>query len=440
MIFCKGDVFTVHSIKNGLEEFKNLSGLSPSPNKSHIFFSECEKKLRDEILQVCHFNEGSFPVRYLGVPLVSKKLKATDCDQLTNKCLTYAGRAQLIQSVLFSMQVYWTSLFILPKKSGCELKKYGAKVSWDRMCSPKNKGGLGFKSLTVWNKAAIAKHVWFLFSGGDQSMWCLWVKAYILKGRSFLRVRVPNDPSWVWRKILSLRPIIYRLIKHRVGDGSRVSLWFDNWHPMGSLWDRFGVKIVYDSALGINAKVSEIVEGTTWRWPFPSSWELMDLIDSTPSIFLPTGGSDDVSWCLAANGQFTIQSTWNSLRQHFDQVNWSKIIWGPHNIPKVSFVVWMAILGRLNTGERLKIFGHPYEDHNYLFFECPFSERVWTCIKEKINVDWPSIQWNDLIQLIAKSVKGKSLGAIITKLAFTCTVYQLWISRNNRIFSKDMVP
>ncbi|KAL7197309.1 hypothetical protein ACSBR2_019905 [Camellia fascicularis] len=471
MIFCRGDVFTIQSIKSGLEEFKNLSGLSPSPNKSHIFFSGCEQNLRDEILRVCNFSEGTLPVRYLGVPLVSTKLKAVDCDQLveritkrikswTNKCLTYAGRAQLIQSVLFSMQVYWTSLFILPKKvirsieslfraffwSGCELKNYGAKVPWKRLCSPKSEGGLGFKSLLVWNQVAIAKHIWFLFSGGEQSMWCLWIKSYILKGRSFWRVRMPNDPSWVWRKILSLRPTIYPLIKHRVGDGSSISLWFDNWHPLGSVWDKYGVRIVYDSALSLDAKVSEIVEGNTWRWPFPSSWELMDLISSTPPTFLPTGGSDDVSWSLAPNGKFTIQSTWHSLRQHFDHVNWSKIIWGPHNIPKVSFVVWMAILGRLNTGDRLKLFGvtqstecvfcqHPCEDHNHIFFEFPFSERIWACIKGKMNVDWPSIPWNDLVQLIANSVRGKSLGTIITKLAFTYTVYQVWIARNNRVFS-----
>ncbi|KAL7258297.1 hypothetical protein ACSBR1_004425 [Camellia fascicularis] len=37
-------------------------------------------------------------------------------------------------------------------------------------------------------------------------------------------------------------------------------------------------------------------------------------------------------------------------------------------------------------------------------------------------------------------MKGNSLGTIITKLAFTCTVYQLWVARNNRVFSKDMVP
>lgn len=80
------------------------------------------------------------------------------------------------------MQTYWTSLFILPKKvikavesilraflwSGPELRKTGAKVSWEHLCSPKQEGGLGFKSMQVWNKAAIAKHIWFLISGGGE--------------------------------------------------------------------------------------------------------------------------------------------------------------------------------------------------------------------------------------------------------------------------------
>lgn len=251
MIFCKGDVFTIKAINDGLDEFQSLSGLSPSTNKSHIFFSGCEKKLRDELMNVVKFNEGFLPVRYLGVPLISTKLKSKDCDQLveritkrikswTNRYLSYAGRAQLITSILFSMQVYWSSLFILPKKvitaieslfrsfiwSGCDLRKHGAKVSWEKVCSPKSEGGLGFKSLEVWNKVAIAKHVWFLFSGGEQSMWCQWVKSYLLKGKSFWRIKMPSDPSWVWRKLLSLRPIIFPLIKFKIGNGMSAFLWF----------------------------------------------------------------------------------------------------------------------------------------------------------------------------------------------------------------------
>jgi hypothetical protein len=71
--------------------------------------------------------EGSLPIRYLGVPLISKKLSAVDSEVLVEKIagritswlsknLTFAGRLQLMQSVLFSMQVYWSNLFILPKK------------------------------------------------------------------------------------------------------------------------------------------------------------------------------------------------------------------------------------------------------------------------------------------------------------------------------------
>lgn len=114
MIFCRGDTFIVGDIKEGLNEFQSLSGLSPRPSKSHIFFSCCEKKLRDKITQIVNFKEEFLPVRYLGVPLNSTRLKASDCNHLveritkrikswTNKCLSYAGRAQLIQSILFSI-------------------------------------------------------------------------------------------------------------------------------------------------------------------------------------------------------------------------------------------------------------------------------------------------------------------------------------------------
>ena len=101
-------------------------------------------------------------MKYLGVPLITTKLKVSVCHTLveritkrikscTNKLLSYAGRAQLIQSTLFSMQVYWSSLFILPKKIigdiesilrsflwfGVELKKHSAKIAWIYICRKK---------------------------------------------------------------------------------------------------------------------------------------------------------------------------------------------------------------------------------------------------------------------------------------------------------------
>ncbi|KAL7224750.1 hypothetical protein ACSBR1_026103 [Camellia fascicularis] len=346
------------------------------------------------------------------------------------------------------MQVYWSTLFILPKKvvksieslfrsffwSCCELRKYGAKVSWKHVCSSKSEGGLGFKSIEVWNKAAVAKHIWFFFFGGEQSMWCQRVKSYLLKGQSLWRIKMPSDPSWVWRKILSLRPVIYPLILHKIGNGGDVFLWFDNWHPLGSLWARFGARVVYDTAFGMDAKVSRIINNRSWSWPRRRRSFLQELIEHTLLTFTPNSGNDTVIWVPSSDGKFSINSTWNWFRKSFTKVSWEKLLWGLHNIPKASMVTWMAILGRLNTGDRLKLFcisqtsmcvlcNDPYEDHNHLFFDCPFSSRVWESIKGKLNVNWPYRLWPDIVQLVSKTVKGKSLSAVVTRLAFTCTVY-----------------
>ncbi|GJS23318.1 RNA-directed DNA polymerase, eukaryota, reverse transcriptase zinc-binding domain protein [Tanacetum coccineum] len=89
---------------------------------------------------------------------------------------TTGGRAQLIASVLGSMQVYWGSVFLLPKAKAVVIdieklfKRYlwnsgesckgKAKVAWKDVCKPKDQGGLGFKSLEVWNKTLLVKHLW----------------------------------------------------------------------------------------------------------------------------------------------------------------------------------------------------------------------------------------------------------------------------------------
>ncbi|XP_028113876.1 uncharacterized protein LOC114311910 [Camellia sinensis] len=123
MIFSKGDPGTVSLIMQGLEEFRSLSGLTPSPRKSNIYFSGCSKELKENILHIANFTEGSLPAKYLGV--------VRDIESL-------------LRSFLWSL---------------VELKKHSAKIVWKKICKYKNEGGLGYKEMEVWNKAATAKHV-----------------------------------------------------------------------------------------------------------------------------------------------------------------------------------------------------------------------------------------------------------------------------------------
>lgn len=110
LIFGKGSVESVVGINCVLDKFYEFSGLKLNPAKSEVFSAGVRQTVLDDIRQITGFTLGKLPVRYLGVPLVTKRLSLRDCSPLIDgvrkrvngwaaKSLSYAGRAQLIQSV-----------------------------------------------------------------------------------------------------------------------------------------------------------------------------------------------------------------------------------------------------------------------------------------------------------------------------------------------------
>ncbi|KAL0307418.1 UNVERIFIED_CONTAM: hypothetical protein Sangu_3031200 [Sesamum angustifolium] len=126
LLLCKADVRSVNLFCRGLDRFATLSGLHTNPQKSQLIISKAASGLRDSLLATLGFQEGQLPVRYLGLPLISARLSIADCQPLLQKIdsrikgwegvqLSFAGRVQLIKSVLISFEVYWAMAFILPK-------------------------------------------------------------------------------------------------------------------------------------------------------------------------------------------------------------------------------------------------------------------------------------------------------------------------------------
>ena len=76
MIFSKGYVNSIRMIRTMFTKFQDLSGLYPNPNKSDIFLSGTLNAERDQIIRILGFREGELPMKYLGVPLLSSRLKA----------------------------------------------------------------------------------------------------------------------------------------------------------------------------------------------------------------------------------------------------------------------------------------------------------------------------------------------------------------------------
>nr|GEX45640.1 RNA-directed DNA polymerase, eukaryota, reverse transcriptase zinc-binding domain protein [Tanacetum cinerariifolium] len=90
LVMCHGDTTSVGVIKKALDEFSACSGLHPNHSKSTVFFGSMKEEECSAISVILPFVTGKLPVRYLGVPLIAKRL------------------------VLESIHVYWASVFLLP--------------------------------------------------------------------------------------------------------------------------------------------------------------------------------------------------------------------------------------------------------------------------------------------------------------------------------------
>ncbi|GKB39606.1 hypothetical protein Tco_0884548 [Tanacetum coccineum] len=309
LLFCHGNSKSVAVLKNALDEFGSVSGLFPSFLKSTVFFGNVKDVSKAKILKVMLFVEGKLPVRYFGVPLLSKRLYVNDCQSLIdkvkkrikdwkNKSLSFTGRLQLIMSIMGSMQVYW-SLFILPVTISNEverimrdflwnyreLKRGKARIKWANICKPEIEGGLGIKSLATWNITLISKHVWNIINKKD-SLWVRWVHMYKLKGRNFWDIPKKEGSSWSWKKILRYRWMFQKHIIHRIGNGMDTSLWFDNWHAICPLSEFISKRKIYYSGLSLDCKVANVIEDGIYKWPSVLSKEFDGLNAFDPPILV----------------------------------------------------------------------------------------------------------------------------------------------------------
>ncbi|KAK4384052.1 Retrovirus-related Pol polyprotein from type-2 retrotransposable element R2DM [Sesamum angolense] len=289
LLLCKADVRSVNLFRQGLDRFATLSGLKTNPQKSQLIISKAVSGIRDALLATLGFQEGQLPVRYLGLPLILARLSITDCQPLLQKIdsrikgwegvqLSFAGRVQLIKSVLISFEVYWATAFILPKGIIKEMMKRlrtflwkgttasgYPKVSWEAVCRPIEEGGLGIKDMLALNRALMSKHLWAVIKQDRTSIWVDWIIQVRLRDCSIWTVK-ENKGAWGWRKMLSLRQSLMAHIHYRVGNGDSVSLWHDPWHPLGPLISRFprGPQL---TSTGLLDKLSMVIKDGQWNWP-----------------------------------------------------------------------------------------------------------------------------------------------------------------------------
>jgi hypothetical protein len=200
------------------------------------------------------------------------------------------------------------------------LNKGLAAVAWKDICKPKREGGLGLLRLDLWNKAAMAKHVWAIATKQD-SLWIKWVHSYHLKGSNFWQVKASQNDEWCWKKILQIRDEIRPCIKVKVGNGEDTSFWLNNWLSIGPI-SSFKPDID-PSNMASHISVAKTFRRGAWRVPGKLLKEMptLEIALSRESL---SNVQDRVCWAVGA--KFSVASVYCWLTGNREGKPWHHIV------------------------------------------------------------------------------------------------------------------
>ena len=478
MVFFDGSSSSLHGISESLDDFATWSGLHINQNKSELFTAGLCQQETNEALRY-GYPLGSLPIRYLGLPLMHRKLRISEYSPLIDKIagsfnawsaknLSFAGRLVLIKSVISGTVVFWITTFILPK--GCIRKIESlcskflwsgqiegpafSKVSWETCCLPKKEGGLGLRRFETWNKTLCLRLIWLLFAEGG-SLWVAWHKHYHLQDNNFWALSDHAQDSWHWKSLLKLRTLARPFITCTINNGRSASFWFDQWTPLGPLIDCIGTSGPRALRIRLSATVSEAVSGSLWNLPAPRSDEALNLHVFLTTINVPSfeGSPDLFSWTVDGEKLQTFSSskTWNILRERHPIRAWHKMVWFKGHVPKHAFTMWVAVLDRLPTRNRLASWGMQTptscclcsssdESRDHIFAECDFTKELWRRMHAKFSgVTNTFDSWPQLLAWCSQNA-SKSQRAL-RNIAVQAIIYNIWAERNDRIFNnKALTP
>ena len=358
--------------------------------------------------------------------------------------------------------MYWSTLFILPL-SICEkidklfksfLWNRGdvingmACVAWRDVCKPKSQGGLGIKSVSLWNRALMSKHLWNIVNK-KKSVWVKWIEIYRLKGKSIWNIKASKGMPWSWKKLLDLRDLVRNFVWMKIGNGKDCNIWFDKWHASGPLCNLIDTPSIVEAGMDLKAVVADMINENGWLWPI--DWVgKFDCLDNVQVPTLVNDVNDKAIWVNKKGREvnFSVKEVWKAIYEDSPKVIWHKHVWFSQCIPRHAFILWTAIRGRLKTRDRISrwftmvdkkclLCSLQYESHSHLFFSCEVSRRLWERLKPMAKLDMIGHEWASVISNIVNRPANNSIWSVIQRLSFGAIVYFIWQERNIRRMQKS---
>ena len=394
VLFSRGDPISVGLLMENLTHFGDCSGLKISMSKSSFHSAGIESADIEEIRRITGFSQGSFPFRYLGIPISDARLTISQYSPLLDKIsgyinswaganLSYAGRTELVKSVLQGIECFWLSILPIPAgvrskviqlcrnflwSGNCNSNKKPL-VAWSEVTLPKSEGGLGIRNIKAWNKALLSKILWDI-QAKKESLWVKWVHHIYMNNSSF----------WIYTARHADSPLIKQIIALR------------------------------DEIIASEGSVSEATQ-TMNQW--------------------------------ASNNEIKSKLAYDYFRQKTTKLVWPKMVWHKSITPKHSFMLWLGLKDRLLTKDKLQgiiedqicpMCRTEAETVNHLFFQCSVGGQIWNHIKNWLGISRAMQTIKAAVKWMIKEARGTGPQAKAKRIGLACTVYHLWEARNQKLF------
>jgi hypothetical protein len=399
--------------------------------------------------------------------------------------LSIGGRVTLINSVLSSLPLYFFSFFKAPV---CVLKElvsiqrrflWGGGletnkmcwVSWDRICQPKDRGGLGIKNLEFFNSSLLSKWKWRGLVDSDAPWSTLLKFRYGSLVANFLYgagVGGLKRASIWWRDIWKLgggdeEGWFGYNITSTLGDGTDIVFWRDKWIGPEPLCSKYAALFHKSIQQDYTISMMGYWENEKWNWNFDWSEALLDNEITTflelslllEQVYPGLGISDRRRWSPNEAGVFTVKSTYMYLlyRSGPDQLEPSveqalKKLWKANVPSKVGIFGWRLLIDKLPTRDALFRKGiitnsldrccvfclNEIEDVHHVFFKCSVIAPVWENFFKWLGTN--TIPYQSLSQHFLMSgqfIKGRKVKRL-KHIFWLGATWCIWRTRNNIIF------
>ncbi|KAH9672717.1 putative reverse transcriptase/RNA-dependent DNA polymerase [Citrus sinensis] len=456
------------------DSYAEASGQIFNYEKSSIF---CSGKLSAEQISamknIFQLKMVSKYEKYLGLPSMIGRKKTSFFNEVKPKVLSKilnwqhkffssGGKEVLIKAVAQGVPAYAMSVFKIPSTLCEDIQKAMAKfwwgnkkekngihwARWERMSHAKHRGGLGFRDISSFNQALVAKQSWRIIQDSE-SLMARVLKARYFKHEGFLNAKIGTNPSFIWRSILWGRKIILKGTRWRIGSGEEVQVYNSNWLPRPTTF-----RPISPRTLAADTKVADLIDPEReWKMDLIRQHFVQDDADIIQRIPLPRSSArDELCWHYDKLGRYSVKSGYQiALKEKFQNVpssskpkpsQWNAI-WKLDLPDKLKIFMWRAAKNLLPTAENLwkrKVIPNPTCQRCNQGVETSFHALVECKAAKKIRqhsslaaVERPSSHRGSMLDVFLDTSRLLSKKEAELQIAYW---WVTWYARNHFLFKR----